>query len=319
MYYIDEKNFEEYEIDWSTAISTIEESVKIYSEGDYSQPVKPYLRYRDLNNRIIAMPAFIGGQHDISGIKWIASFPNNIDRGLPRAHSVVVLNESSTGVPLCIINTPKLSIVRTSSVSGLLVQKYLESLKKGKVKVGITGFGPIGQHHLLMLEEMFSSRIESYKIFDLRKIELPGYVENKAKICGSWEECYTESDIFITCTVSKERYINLDPKPGSLQLNVSLRDYMPSIYDSVKDSIIVDNWDEICRENTDIEYMHKKCGLSEDEVYTIEDIVNKDVMSNFVSRSNTIMFNPMGMAIFDMSIAKFIWETFSSEGVGKKL
>ena len=87
MYYIDEKSFADYQINWESIVSTIEESTNILSEGDFSQPVKPYLRYRDLNNRIIAMPAFIGGSQDISGIKWIASFPKNIRKDIPRAHS----------------------------------------------------------------------------------------------------------------------------------------------------------------------------------------------------------------------------------------
>ncbi len=49
-----------------------------------------------------------------------------------------------------------------------------------------------------------------------------------------WEARYDDADVFVTCTVSPAAYIDRRPKPGSLQLNVSLRDYKPEVFDWVK-------------------------------------------------------------------------------------
>ena len=96
MLYICERDILAIGIDWDETVSVIEHAVRCLERGDYAQPIKPYLRYRDLTNRIIAMPAFVGGDVNAAGLKWIASFPRNIDRQIPRAHSVVVLNDADT-------------------------------------------------------------------------------------------------------------------------------------------------------------------------------------------------------------------------------
>ena len=46
------------------------------------------------------MPAYVGGEYDVFGIKWIAGFPKNPARhGLPRATGFFVLNDSWKGIP----------------------------------------------------------------------------------------------------------------------------------------------------------------------------------------------------------------------------
>src|SRR5580658_4185064 len=110
---LDESGIRAIGTDWNKTVDIIQEAVRCLEVNDFSQPVKPYLRYRNRKNRIIAMPAFVGGRINKAGIKWIASFPDNIHKGFPRAHSVVILNDADTGEPVCIICTPLLSIIRT--------------------------------------------------------------------------------------------------------------------------------------------------------------------------------------------------------------
>src|SRR5688572_18759407 len=114
MIYLNENHIKAIGINWSEIIETIRDAVIAMSHGDFAQPIKPYLRYKDPVNRIIAMPAYVGGKSSSSGIKWIASFPNNLARSLPRAHSVTILNRVDTGVPFSIINTPIISAIRTA-------------------------------------------------------------------------------------------------------------------------------------------------------------------------------------------------------------
>jgi len=127
MLYLNEKDLTKIGYNWNATIDNIEQAVHCLHNKDFVQPVKPYLRYRDLTNRIIALIAFVGGKINLAGIKWIASFPDNINHGLPRAHSVVILNNADTGAPVGIINTALLSIIRTASVSGLMIRYFLKA------------------------------------------------------------------------------------------------------------------------------------------------------------------------------------------------
>ncbi|KQO30755.1 2,3-diaminopropionate biosynthesis protein SbnB [Flavobacterium sp. Leaf82] len=294
---------------WNELLDTIEETVHILSNNDFSQPIKPYLRFGDPANRIIAMPAFVGGDIDMAGIKWIASFPKNINKGIARANSVTILNNSNTGEPVCIINSTLISEVRTAAVSGTMIRKFLEVSKEEKLKVGIVGFGPIGQRHLEMIEALFSDQIETVFLYDINKVDeekIPASIASKVVISNSWQDTFKTADIFITATVSSDRYIDLVPKKGSLHLNISLRDYQPEVISHIN-YMVVDNWEEICRENTDIEIMHKKYNLNKENTLNLIDVFTQNALSKF-KPDEVIMFNPMGMAIFDISIAKYFYK-----------
>lgn len=76
-------------------INLIESTYVDYSKGLAALPISSFLRFPgDDKNRIIALPAYING---IAGIKWISSFPNNINYGIERASAVTVLNNMKTG------------------------------------------------------------------------------------------------------------------------------------------------------------------------------------------------------------------------------
>ncbi|CAM1356207.1 2,3-diaminopropionate biosynthesis protein SbnB [Tenacibaculum halocynthiae] len=304
MIYLGDKNIKNLKLDWEQNIKAIELATRCIESEDISQPIKPYLRYRNPKNRIIAMPAFVGGDINRSGIKWIASFPENPQKGIARAHSVIVLNEAETGKPVSVINSGSISAIRTASVSGLIIKKFLELKRHKKVKVGLIGFGPIGQYHLNMCNELLGDSLEEVLLFDLKNIskdEIAYPLKDKVNIVGSWEEAYTDADIFITCTVSKEPYINKKPKDSSLHLNVSLRDYKTDVFPWFAESIIVDDWNEVCRENTDIEMFHKVNHLESSQVKLMQDVLNGFFKT--LKKNQPIMFNPMGMAVFDMAIA----------------
>jgi 2,3-diaminopropionate biosynthesis protein SbnB len=311
MIYIGEQHINELAISWKRVVASIEQAVRLVYNGDYKQPVKPYLRYKELTNRIIAMPAFLGGAVNTAGIKWIASFPKNIEQGLARAHSVTILNEADTGVPYCIINTNKISAIRTAGVTGAIIKKYLEQKEAAadSLEIGMTGFGPIGSMHLALLRELWLDKIKTIRIFDVRPIDisvLPEDIRAKTIVVDAWEAAYTPADIFITCTVSKAPYINLPPKAGSLQANVSLRDYQADTRKFMS-RIIVDDWEEICRENTDIEVMHKVSGLEKEDTFSFIDTSLDDLFAGITAK-DVVMFNPMGMAAFDIAIAHLYFE-----------
>lgn len=321
MIYLNEDNIKSIGIKWNETVYAIRESIECLLTKDFSQPVKPYLRYRDLTNRIIAMPAFVGGKVNKSGIKWIASFPGNIDKGLQRANSVTIINEADTGLPVSIINTTIVSGIRTAAVTGLVLEEYIKrNPEKKNIEIGIIGFGPIGQLHLDMVMSLLKGKIKCISIYDKRKIDenlIPAEAAPYVKFEDSWEACYKNADVFITCTVSKEPYVNLEPKKGSIQMNVSLRDFKPETK-SYFDKMIVDDWDEICREKTDIEMMHLTQGLQRSDTYSLAETISGNVISNS-AKDETIMFNPMGMAIFDIVIGNYFYNKAKELKIGTVL
>ncbi|KIO74910.1 ornithine cyclodeaminase [Pedobacter lusitanus] len=327
MLYLNKKDLKEIGIVWQELVGVIKKSVQILQEQDFAQPIKPYLRYHDIKNRIIAMPAFIGGEINFAGIKWIASFPGNFKLDIPRAHSITILNEANTGRPICTINTTLISGLRTAAVSGLILNEFLSIKRSNHLQftLSIVGLGPIGKLHLEMASTLLSGKLKAIKLHDvdseafnaLSDLDFYHDIKDKLIFCKTWEEAYDDADIFITCTVSNQTYINKEPKKGSLHLNVSLRDYMPEFI-HYANHIIVDNWEEVCRENTDIENMHKKYALAKEDTSSIIDVVCNHVSHSW-KESDIVMFNPMGMAVFDIAIGGLFYNKAIKQGKGQML
>ncbi|MNJ51207.1 hypothetical protein D3C77_465050 [compost metagenome] len=104
---------------------------------------------------------------------------------------------------------------------------------------------------------------------------------------------------------------------GALLLNVSLRDFKSSIYSSVREGMIVDDWDEVCRENTDVERMALTEGLTQQQVISLSELFSRGY-SNW-DCGQTQMFNPMGMAVFDIATASYYVNEAKLRRVGQNL
>lgn len=317
MIYLDDKAIREIGSDWTQLLAIIEEVAAIRARGDSVQPLKPYLRFRDPVNRIIAMPAFVGGSVEMAGIKWIASYPCNRSSGLPRAHNTIILNDPATGEPFAFLNSGRLNGLRTAAVSGTMLRAYLAARQPEKVRLGLIGWGPIGRMHLDMCVHVLGDRLERITLHDLNGIDpasVPAAIRGITDIADGWRAAYRGSNVIATCTVSADRYIDEAPSAGALLLNVSLRDYVPESASNFK-AVIVDDWREVCRENTDIEQLHRCCGLQEADTRTLADVLFDGALSGY-DAEEAVFFNPMGLAVFDIGVAAYYAREALRQGKG---
>ncbi|WP_282939094.1 2,3-diaminopropionate biosynthesis protein SbnB [Paenibacillus sp. RC67] len=220
MIYLHDGHIRETGMDWNELIGVIEEVIKVKESGQSAHPLKPYLRFPDEPaNRIIAMPAYVGGDFNIAGIKWIASFPGNRSRGLPRAHNTILLNDVSTGEPLAFFYSGMLNAIRTAAVSGVMLRAYLASRRLDELRVGIIGWGPIGRLHLEMCEQLLGDKLKHVTLYDINGIEpgtVPARLREITTFAEDWRTVYHNSNVLATCTVAADRYIDEAPKPGVL-------------------------------------------------------------------------------------------------------
>src|SRR5690606_16338556 len=74
------------------------------------------------DRRFMAMPAYLGGRFNNTGVKWYGSNAENRKVGLPRSIHTFVLNDTNTGAPKAIMSANLLSAYRTGAVPGVGVK-----------------------------------------------------------------------------------------------------------------------------------------------------------------------------------------------------
>src|SRR6185369_14851981 len=123
-------------------VETVRRAYVAHARGESSLPHSSFLNFpHEQRNRIIALPAYLGRDFDIAGIKWIASFPNNVKHGMDRASAVVILNSARTGTPRAIIEGSILSAKRTAASAALAARTLHQ--KPVEDGIGIIGCGMI--------------------------------------------------------------------------------------------------------------------------------------------------------------------------------
>jgi ornithine cyclodeaminase/alanine dehydrogenase-like protein (mu-crystallin family) len=123
-------------------IEAAERAYALHTEKRSSLPPAVRLGFPDNTaDRIIAIPAYLGGELNVAGVKWIASVPENVGQGMERAHALMILNERRTGRPVAILEGSIISARRTAA-SAALAAKLLTG---GAVPqtFGFVGCGPI--------------------------------------------------------------------------------------------------------------------------------------------------------------------------------
>jgi len=94
------------------------------------------------DRRMMAMPAYLGGNFCTAGVKWYGSNIANRDKGLPRSILMFTLNDPDTGAPLAHMSANLLSAYRTGAIPGVGARHLAR--KDAKV-VGLLGPGVMGK------------------------------------------------------------------------------------------------------------------------------------------------------------------------------
>ncbi|ENM5888052.1 tyramine oxidase subunit B [Vibrio mimicus] len=145
--------------DMSTCVDTMEEMFALLHQGDYrmagpnndshgamitfpqESPI-PTMPKPTADRRLMAMPAYLGGDFGTCGVKWYGSNIANREKDLPRSILMFILNDIETSAPLAIMSANLLSAYRTGAIPGVGA-RYL-ARKDSKV-IGLLGPGVMGK------------------------------------------------------------------------------------------------------------------------------------------------------------------------------
>ncbi|EIV1854540.1 tyramine oxidase subunit B [Vibrio vulnificus] len=145
--------------DMTACVDTMEEMFALLHQGDYrmagpnndshgamitfpeESPISTMPK-PTADRRLMAMPAYLGGDFGTCGVKWYGSNIANREKDLPRSILMFILNDIETSAPLAIMSANLLSAYRTGAIPGVGA-RYL-ARKDSKV-IGLLGPGVMGK------------------------------------------------------------------------------------------------------------------------------------------------------------------------------
>ncbi|HEX4960998.1 MAG TPA: 2,3-diaminopropionate biosynthesis protein SbnB [Thermoanaerobaculia bacterium] len=305
-------------------IEVIERAYVAHGEGRSFLPHSTFLRFPgDDVNRIIALPAFLGDGFDVAGMKWIASFPGNVQHGMERASAVLILNSCVTGRPEVILEASLVSARRTAASAAAAARVLLEG--RTPECVGLIGTGMINLEiarflrtavpgfHRFLLFDLAAPRAARFAV-DLRQelgdvgVEIAGSIDEVLAACGL---------VSFATTAIRPHVADLSAcMPGAVLLHVSLRDLSPEAVLSCDN--VVDDPDHVCRAQTTMHLAEQITGNRDFIRCTLADILKGRAPARRGDGAPAV-FSPFGLGVLDIAVGLQVANLARATGRGIRI
>jgi len=289
----------------------VEATYRLHGAGDSVNPPSYFLRFPDRpTSRIIALPASIGGQVRVDGLKWISSFPENVAAGIPRASAVLILNDHDTGYPFAVLESSIISATRTAASAALAA----DWLSRGRQRPTRVGFCYI---HTFLAGTGFS--FEEIGVHDLSAESAAGFrdylqrsdPDAQVTVHDSAEALIRSSDLVVFATVAGKPHVHelswFEHNP--LVLHVSLRDLSPEIV--LGSTNIVDDVEHCLKADTSPHLAEQLTGNRDFLAGTLDDVMSGRINA---PTDRPLIFSPFGLGVLDLAVGKYVYDEVLRSG-----
>jgi len=308
-------------------VRIIEAAYLAHGDGHSINPNSYFLRFPQRpNSRIIALPAYLGGDTHTSGIKWISSYPDNIQRGFPRASAVLILNDAETGYPFAVLESSIISAARTAASAALAAARLHAQLHPSQLPdrkpqaraLGFVGNGLIARYIYNFLLGT-GWEVDTVRLHDLNPADAERF---KTQVCkaerhrsvtvdDNVQTLLRESDVIVFATTAGTPYVD-DPALFShnpLVLHVSLRDLSPRMLQGANN--VVDDIGHVMNANTSPHLLEQQTGNRDFVTGTLAEILTGQ---KHVTPGRPTLFSPFGLGILDIAVGKWVYDRARASG-----
>ena len=298
------------------SIECVKAAYLAHHDGETVNPDSYFLKFpMSDRNRIIALPASIHADINVSGIKWIASFPDNIKNGVPRASAVLVLNDHVTGYPFACLEASLISASRTAA-SAVLGAYWLNGQQRHAKSIAFVGAGVIARNIFDMFvgDGWHFERVSVHDFDSLSAQAFAAHISKNDDRSVNVEDGFAgalDADMVVFATNAGAPYV-VPPQtffPGQVILNISLRDIAPELI--VNAFNIFDDIDHCMKANTSPHLAESYIGDRRFVTGTLAALIRNEVK---VDRSRPLIFSPFGMGILDLALGKYVFDKACARG-----
>jgi 2,3-diaminopropionate biosynthesis protein SbnB len=301
-------------------VAAVRAAYESHERGETAVPHSVFLRFPDDDrNRIIALPAFLGGDDAVAGIKWISSFPGNVAAGRPRASAVMILNSMRTGAPEAVLEAATVSARRTAASAALAAAVL--AAPAPDTGVSLVGCGVINREVLRLLRTTLPA-LAAVTVFDLDPARARALAEEcatrhpdlKVEVAPGIGAALGAHRLVSLATTASTPHLDTGPcLPGTLILHLSLRDLTPQTV--LSSTNIVDDADHVCRASTSLHLAEQEVGDRDFIASSLGALLLAGVPYRRDEAGLTV-FSPFGLGVLDLAVARLVRRRAAALGVG---
>jgi 2,3-diaminopropionate biosynthesis protein SbnB len=301
-------------------VDVIRQAYLAHARGEDVLPPSGILRFPDQpENRIIALPAHIGGPKPVTGIKWISSFPANTQAGMERASAVILVNSPRTGRVEAMIEGSVISARRTAASAVLTASEVYRGPEP--CVLGLIGGGRIN-FEILQFALAAGPAIGSIVVHDTSRSRTESFLRRCAEVApdvpvsaaGTVEDVLARASLVAFATTAVSPHVtdlSMCP-PQTTILHVSLRDIAPEAILAADN--VVDDVAHVLTAQTSVHLAEQLTGNHDFIRATIGDVL----LGRAPRRAETdrpLVFSPFGMGTLDIALAGAVLEAVRDEAL----
>jgi 2,3-diaminopropionate biosynthesis protein SbnB len=305
-------------------IDAVGQAYALHERGHTAVPHSVFLRFPgNHRDRIIGLPAYLGADVPVTGMKWVASFPANVPAGMPRASAVVVLNSAETGRPEALLEGSIISARRTGAGAALAARLLTGGRAGGGA--ALVGCGVINFEVLRFLLVTLPGLAE-ITLYDTEPTRTEAFGERCARawpglgiaVASSPAEAMAAHPLVSLATTAVSPHLDTDAcPPGAVILHVSLRDLTPAAI--LRSRNIVDDPDHVCRERTSLHLAEEETGDRGFIHGRIGRLVGSGRGAVRERDERVTVFSPFGLGILDLAVARLARTAAEDAGLGVRV
>ncbi len=299
-------------------VAAVEEAFVEKGHRRVQMPPKPGIH--PLGDAFIhAMPAYIPRLR-AAGLKWVAGYPDNYQRGLPYITGLIVLNDPDTGLPLAVMDCTWITAMRTGAATAVAA-KYLA--RADSHTLAIIGCGVQGRTNLEALKVVLPS-LRRVQACDPLPAALAGFARDmnerfgmEVVPCPSAEDAVRGADIVVTATpILKHPQPVI--KPGWLQPGVFA---CPLDFDSYFQPEAFAAMDRLFTDDLEQQRYYRALGYFRHTPEQMADLAEAVIGAQPARQrpEERILSINLGLAIEDMATAIRVFQRACERGIGQLL
>jgi ornithine cyclodeaminase/alanine dehydrogenase-like protein (mu-crystallin family) len=307
-------------------IAAVKQAMLSLEDGSAPTPERLHTNWN--GNTLLTMPAVSADPDDsrrnVVGVKMVSVVPSNAARHLPVTIGVMLLSSAETGETLALIDAASLTGIRTGAVGAVGVELMTPD---NTDSIGVVGCGAQGTW-----QAIFACAVRPIRrilCFDPNMANVATFITHlmarapQAEVisCEDSSSLLQETDIVIAASTSTAPVLPNDPDllRGKHFISVgSFRPHMQEMPDAVYDlarAIAVDS--SLARHEVgDVINAVRRGMVLEEDVYPIGRAL---AGKRAIDRSATTVYKTAGMAMFDLFVARMLYDAALENGMGQQV